>query len=88
MAERLPPTSFIHEREKIEPRWPAAVEYIRRQRLNEQFGPSDGEVRAAGRRLMGRRDAAEWVRKLREAALADEEGAALEQAMQSFRGGT
>ncbi len=39
----LPPASFMHEREKIEQRWPAAVEYIRRQRLNERFGPSDGE---------------------------------------------
>jgi len=35
----LPPASFIHEKEKIEHRWPAAVEYIRRQGLNEQFGP-------------------------------------------------
>ena len=35
----LPPASFMHEKEKIEHRWPAAVEYIRRQGLNEQFGP-------------------------------------------------
>ncbi len=46
------------------------------------------QVMEAGRKLMGRRDAAEWVRKLREAALADEEGTALKQAMQSFPGGT
>jgi len=35
----LPPASFMHEKEKIELRWPAAVEYIRRQGLNERFGP-------------------------------------------------
>jgi indolepyruvate ferredoxin oxidoreductase, alpha subunit len=35
----LPPASFIHEKEKIEQRWPAAVEYIRSRGLNERFGP-------------------------------------------------
>jgi indolepyruvate ferredoxin oxidoreductase alpha subunit len=39
----LPPASFMHEKEKIEHRWPAAVEYIRRQGLNERFGPPAGE---------------------------------------------
>jgi indolepyruvate ferredoxin oxidoreductase alpha subunit len=38
----LPPASFMHEKEKIEQRWPAAVEYIRRVGLNERFGPADG----------------------------------------------
>jgi indolepyruvate ferredoxin oxidoreductase alpha subunit len=40
----LPPASFIHEKHKIEKRWPAAVTYIREQKLNEFFGPQDGEV--------------------------------------------
>ncbi|MBT8079406.1 MAG: indolepyruvate ferredoxin oxidoreductase subunit alpha [Gammaproteobacteria bacterium] len=36
----LPPASFQHEREKVEERWPAAIDYIRRNKLNELF---DGE---------------------------------------------
>lgn len=40
----LPPASFLHEKEKIEQRWPAAVEFIRSRRLNETFGPADGDV--------------------------------------------
>ena len=39
----LPPASFMHEKEKIEQRWPAAVEYIRSRGLNERFGPPAGE---------------------------------------------
>jgi indolepyruvate ferredoxin oxidoreductase, alpha subunit len=37
----LPPASFVHEDEKINKRWPAAVEFIRRERLNEFFGDPD-----------------------------------------------
>jgi indolepyruvate ferredoxin oxidoreductase, alpha subunit len=33
----LPPASYLHEREKIEKRWPAAVKFIQDQRLNEFF---------------------------------------------------
>lgn len=33
----LPPASFMHEQEKVTKRWPAAVEYIRKHRLNELF---------------------------------------------------
>ncbi|WJR79210.1 indolepyruvate ferredoxin oxidoreductase subunit alpha [Bradyrhizobium sp. NP1] len=40
----LPPASFHHEKQKHEKRWPAAVEFIKSRRLNEFFGPSDGEV--------------------------------------------
>jgi indolepyruvate ferredoxin oxidoreductase alpha subunit len=40
----LPPASFLHEREKIERRWPAAVEFIKQRKLNEVFGPADGDV--------------------------------------------
>jgi indolepyruvate ferredoxin oxidoreductase alpha subunit len=39
----LPPANFAHEIEKVEHRWPAAVSFVREQRLNEQFG-TDGEV--------------------------------------------
>jgi len=36
----LPPMNFDHEREKIDQRWPAAVDYVRRHRLNEVFAPA------------------------------------------------
>jgi indolepyruvate ferredoxin oxidoreductase alpha subunit len=39
----LPPANFLHEREKIEQRWPAAVKFIAEHKLNERFGP-DGDV--------------------------------------------
>ena len=31
----LPPASFLHEHEKVNQRWPAAVDYIKTYRLNE-----------------------------------------------------
>ena len=40
----LPPASFLHEKEKVEKRWPAAVKYIRDHRLNERFGPEHSEI--------------------------------------------
>ncbi|WFU08048.1 indolepyruvate ferredoxin oxidoreductase subunit alpha [Rhizobium sp. CB3090] len=40
----LPPASFLHEREKLEKRWPAAVDFIKKRQLNEYFGPSEGDV--------------------------------------------
>jgi indolepyruvate ferredoxin oxidoreductase alpha subunit len=36
----LPPASFLHEKEKISKRLPAAIDYIKRHRLNETFGGS------------------------------------------------
>jgi indolepyruvate ferredoxin oxidoreductase alpha subunit len=33
----LPPASYAHEREKIEKRWPAAVDFIKKKKLNEVF---------------------------------------------------
>ncbi|HVV64760.1 MAG TPA: indolepyruvate ferredoxin oxidoreductase subunit alpha [Rhizomicrobium sp.] len=39
----LPPANFLHEREKIEARWPAAVRFIQERKLNERFG-RDGDV--------------------------------------------
>ena len=40
----LPPASFHHEREKIEQRWPAAVDFIREKRLNEMFAADAMDV--------------------------------------------
>jgi indolepyruvate ferredoxin oxidoreductase alpha subunit len=33
----LPPASFLHEKEKVEKRWPAAVDFIQKEGLNEFF---------------------------------------------------
>lgn len=35
----LPPANFLHEREKVEQRWPAALRFIAAHKLNEYFGP-------------------------------------------------
>ncbi|WP_295530925.1 indolepyruvate ferredoxin oxidoreductase subunit alpha [Novosphingobium sp. Chol11] len=40
----LPPANFLHEHEKIERRWPAAIDYITAHKLNERFGPDEGEL--------------------------------------------
>ena len=40
----LPPASFLHEKEKIDRRWPAAVEFIRSRKINEMFGPEGGPI--------------------------------------------
>ncbi len=40
----LPPSNFVHEIEKIDRRWPAAVEYIKSQQLNEFLGGTRGDV--------------------------------------------
>ena len=40
----LPPASFAHEREKIAQRWPAAVEFIKRRKLNETMPGEHGEI--------------------------------------------
>ncbi len=41
----LPPSSFLHEQEKISERWPAAVSYIREHQLNEFI---EGDVNNIG----------------------------------------
>ena len=46
----LPPASYLQEREKIDRRWPAAVEFIKQRRLNEQF---DGDLSELGIVLQG-----------------------------------
>jgi len=40
----LPPAAFAHEQEKIDYRWPAAQDFIAKNRLNEFFGPAEGRV--------------------------------------------
>ena len=40
----LPPASFVHEHEKIDIRWPAAIDYVKRHNLNEVFGPAENAV--------------------------------------------
>jgi indolepyruvate ferredoxin oxidoreductase alpha subunit len=40
----LPPANFVHEIEKIEQRWPAALRFVAQQRLNEWFGPDKDEI--------------------------------------------
>ena len=40
----LPPSSFLHEKEKIEQRWPAAVRFIEEQGLNEFFADGMADI--------------------------------------------
>jgi indolepyruvate ferredoxin oxidoreductase alpha subunit len=40
----LPPANYLHEKEKLEKRWPAAIDFIKARKLNEHFGPAEGEV--------------------------------------------
>lgn len=46
----LPPSTYEHEREKIEKRWPAAVRFIVENRLNEFF---DGDAQDIGIVMQG-----------------------------------
>lgn len=40
----LPPASYLQEKEKIEKRLPAAVDFIKRRKLNENFAGDLGEI--------------------------------------------
>jgi indolepyruvate ferredoxin oxidoreductase alpha subunit len=40
----LPPAAFAQEHEKIEQRWPAAVEFVRKHALNEIFDGEAGDI--------------------------------------------
>jgi len=40
----LPPMSYLHEKDKVETRWPAAETFIRENGLNEIFGPKTAPV--------------------------------------------
>lgn len=46
----LPPASFLHEREKISQRWPAAVKFVAEHGLNEFF---DGDIEELGIVMLG-----------------------------------
>jgi indolepyruvate ferredoxin oxidoreductase alpha subunit len=46
----LPPASYLHEKEKIEKRWPAAVKFIEEHKLNEFF---DGDLSDIGIVMQG-----------------------------------
>lgn len=46
----LPPAAYVHEHEKIKQRWPAAVKFIKDNKLNEHF---DGDVKDLGIILQG-----------------------------------
>jgi indolepyruvate ferredoxin oxidoreductase alpha subunit len=46
----LPPSSYLHEQEKITKRWPAAVKFIREHGMNEFF---DGDAKDVGIILQG-----------------------------------
>ena len=40
----LPPASFVHEQEKVNDRWPAAVRFIEERELNEFFAEDAGDL--------------------------------------------
>ncbi len=40
----LPPSNFVHEIEKIDKRWPAAVDFVKKFRLNEFLGGKSGDI--------------------------------------------
>ncbi|WP_428487539.1 indolepyruvate oxidoreductase subunit beta family protein [Rhodopila sp.] len=75
----------------VAPHDPAlAAELLTNQRLIKGYSETHARgldkyarVMAAAERLRGRSDAAVWVRRLREAALKDEQGAALEEALRT-----
>src|SRR6185295_6757655 len=46
----LPPASYLHEKEKVEKRWPAAVKFIEDNKLNEFF---DGDLTDIGIVMQG-----------------------------------
>ncbi|AOM41444.1 indolepyruvate ferredoxin oxidoreductase subunit alpha [Xenorhabdus hominickii] len=40
----LPPASFLHEKEKVQDRWPAAVHFIQQHELNEFFAKDADDI--------------------------------------------
>lgn len=44
----LPPANFLHEIEKVEDRWPAGVNFVRDQGLNEFFGDQTADDEGLG----------------------------------------
>ena len=67
-----------------------AVEVLENRRLVKGYSDTHSrgsskfdKVMVASERLTGRADAADWVRRLRQAALLDEEGKALDEALKT-----
>ncbi len=74
------------------PQYDLAVEVVKCQRLVKGYSDTHARglskfdrVLTAAKRVAGRDDAAEWVRRLRDAALKDEEGKALDGAITTIR---
>ena len=67
----LPPSIYEHERQKVDERWPAAVEFIRKARLNEVFA---GDIDAVGLIVPGGLYNA-VIRALQQLGLSDSYGA-------------
>jgi indolepyruvate ferredoxin oxidoreductase alpha subunit len=63
----LPPSSYTQEKQKIDQRWPAAVEFVKREKLNEVF---EGELSDIGIILQGGMYNA-VIRALQQMGLAD-----------------
>lgn len=40
----LPPAAYVQEQEKIKERLPKAIDFVRSRKLNEWFGPEEGDV--------------------------------------------
>src|SRR5688572_29193945 len=68
----LPPATYLQEKQKVEVRWPAAVQFIRERKLNEFF---DGEMQDIGIVCLGGLYNA-VIRALQTLGLADAFGAA------------
>jgi len=67
----LPPSSYTQEKQKIDQRWPAAVEFVKREKLNEVFeGAADENTRDIGIILQGGMYNA-VIRALQQMGLAD-----------------
>ena len=85
--------AWLAQVERALPGDPAlAIEVLRCRRLVKGYSDTHARglskfdrVTAAAARLAGRDDAADWVRRLRDAALADEGGVALEGALRTVR---
>ena len=66
----LPPSSYTQEKQKIDQRWPAAVEFVKREKLNEVFEGVEGEAADIGIILQGGMYNA-VIRALQQMGLAD-----------------
>ena len=58
----LPPASFAHEQEKVNQRWPAAIEFIKQRKLNETFA-GDMHERCADLEMHLVERAGHWIQQ-------------------------